>query len=72
MVTDESLKMMMIMTIVIMIMMMMMPEKKVEKKEDTKCKVNDQSFLILPCGTLLHIPGKYCLICARFLGDCEY
>ena len=59
---------MMIMMIVIMMMMMMlmMPEKKVEKKEDTKCKVNDQSFLILPCGTLLNIPGKYCVICARF------
>ena len=66
MVTGESLKMVMIMMIVIMIMMMMMPEKKVEKKEDTKCKVNDQSFLILPCGTLLHIPDKYCLICERF------
>ena len=66
MVTGESLKMMMIMMIVIMMMMMMMPEKKVEKKEDTKCKVNYQSFLILPCGTLLHIPDKYCLICERF------
>ena len=60
--------MMMIMMIVIMIMMkmLMMPEKKVEKKEDTKCKVNDQSFLILPGGALLNIPGKYCVICARF------
>ena len=66
MVTGESLKMMMIMMIVIIIMVMMMPEKKVEKKEDTKCKVNDQSFLILPCGTLLDIPDKYCLICERF------
>ena len=68
MVTGESQKMVMIMMIVIMIMMMimMMPEKKVEKKEDTKCKVNDQSFLILPCGTLLDIPDKYCLICERF------
>ena len=66
MVTGESLKMMMIMMIVIMMMMMMMPEKKVEKKEDTKCKVNDQGFLILPCGTLLHIPDKYCLICEGF------
>ena len=56
----------MMIVIMIMMMMLMVPEKKVEKKEDTKCKVNDQSFLILPSGTLLNIPGKYCVICARF------
>ena len=43
-------------------MTMMIPKEKVEKKEDSKGKVDDESLFLLPCRAFLNIPGKYSLM----------